>query len=627
MTPASPTRLPLRGWALELARRWNSASYSLFILHGNIFDAFPVADGPGLAYVPLKQFLARRLFPDRAFLLFYDISDGLTFGSAAMQKRFFEWLDLFDQVEGTSFQQQGPPREFTRLAPLLRRFILHVSETGESVTLVIDFPEKIIPEAGDSGASIDERMALVTLLKWAGSAELRRVDAGVLLITESAAKLAGDLLQNPHTAQVKIELPDAEERLLFLQSRNIRDLGPIVGRAPRLPTPGSGATEAVALQFGSETGEAEVTSLPGGDGDAGYDWSDFPLHELAARLSGLNLTRIQHLLAEAVRNGARVDAEHVGRGKKRLIEEYCQGLVRFKNPKPGMTLDAVATHAPAKARLRELAWLIAHGKRDVLERGVLLPGRVGVGKSFLVDCFASECGLPMMELGEFRSKWVGDTELQQGRILMTIRALGPVVVVVDEADAVFGTREGGGDSGVSGRVFAAFAAHLGDATLRGREIWIAMTSRPDLLAIDMKRQGRFGLCIPLFPAQGPEDVAEQFRVIAAFKKIELTEPMLTFAKEQLGTRPLTGSDIDAILTRAKERAVLAGRDAALEVADLQEAVDSFIDPLDPDLIELQQVAAILACSDRRYLPPTLRALDRTHLAAQFRELKARLRSG
>ncbi len=27
-------------------------------------------------------------------------------------------------------------------------------------------------------------------------------------------------------------------------------------------------------------------------------------------------------------------------------------------------------------------------------------------------------------MGEFRSKWVGDTERQQARILMTIRALG-----------------------------------------------------------------------------------------------------------------------------------------------------------------------------------------------------------
>src|SRR5216684_2069791 len=246
---------------------------------------------------------------------------------------------------------------------------------------------------------------------------------------------------------------------------------------------------------------------------------------------------MQQVMTEAVWKGECSVGEHVAGSKKRLIEEYCQGLVRFKDPKPGVSLDIVATHTAAKAKLREMAWLIKNNKRDVLERGILLPGRVGVGKSFLVDCFASECGLPVMEIGDFRSKWVGDTERQQSRILMTIRALGPVMVVVDEADAVFGNREADGDSGVSGRVFAAFAAHIGDSTLRGRELWIAMTSRPDLLSIDMKRQGRFGLCLPLFPAQGPEDVVELFSTVARVKKITLTDPILAYIRETLGPRP------------------------------------------------------------------------------------------
>src|SRR5512140_1710685 len=114
---ASSTRLPLRGWSLELARRWNSGAYTLFVLHGNIFDVFPVQNGVGTDYVPLKAYLSRRLFPERDFLMFYDIGDGLTFGSAEMQKRFFEWLEIYDQVENTNYHQAGPPREFIRLSP------------------------------------------------------------------------------------------------------------------------------------------------------------------------------------------------------------------------------------------------------------------------------------------------------------------------------------------------------------------------------------------------------------------------------------------------------------------------------------------------------------------------------
>src|SRR5579883_355117 len=406
------SRKPLRGWAVELARRWNSGSYSLFVLHGNIFDLFPVQEDTGVNYVPLKTFLARRLFPERSSLLFYDISDGLTFGSAQMQKRFFEWLEVYDQAENTDFHKAGLPRDFIRLAAVLRRFFLRVAENQETwkgVTLIVDFPEKLVPAAEEANASVEERMNLVTFLKWAAAPEMARLDIGILLVSESAAELNSRLLQNPYVAQVRIDLPDAQDRAEFLAS---------------------GWVEAMA-------GHRAWPEL-----------SDLTCQELSARTAGLNLLRIRHLLAEAIRNDNRITQELVTASKKRLIEEYCQGLVRFKDPRPGVSLDRVATHKAAKERLRQLAWLIRNGKNDVLERGVLVPGRVGVGKSFLIDCFASECNLPVMEMAEFRSKWVGDTERQQARILLTIRALGPVIVVVDEADAVFGTRQADGDSGV-----------------------------------------------------------------------------------------------------------------------------------------------------------------------------------
>src|SRR5213594_3542229 len=195
------TRLPLRGWALELCRRWNGGTYSLFVLHGNIFDLFPVQEASGIDYVPIKTFLVRRLFPERACLLFYDISDGLTFGSSDMQKRFFEWLEVYDSTENTNFHEAGLPREFVRLAPLLRRFFLRVAEEKEKwkgITLIIDFPEKLIPAAEEANASIEERMNLVTFLKWAAAPEMAKLDIEVILVTESAGELNARLLQNPY---------------------------------------------------------------------------------------------------------------------------------------------------------------------------------------------------------------------------------------------------------------------------------------------------------------------------------------------------------------------------------------------------------------------------------------------
>src|SRR5262245_66331124 len=136
-----------------------------------------------------------------------------------MQGRFFRWLEIYDQVEHTNWHEQGLPHEFTRLAPILRRWFLRSdaedgtkdAAVGRGATLIIDFPEKIVPAAESSGSSSDERTALVTLLKWAASPELRRVDAGILLVTESASDVSADLLRNPNVAQVRIDLPDLED--------------------------------------------------------------------------------------------------------------------------------------------------------------------------------------------------------------------------------------------------------------------------------------------------------------------------------------------------------------------------------------------------------------------------------
>jgi hypothetical protein len=129
------------------------------------------------------------------------------------------------------------------------------------------------------------------------------------------------------------------------------------------------------------------------------------------------------------------------------------------------------------------------------------------------------------------------------------------------------------------------------------------------------------LCIPLFPAQNPDDVVELFTVIAKSRKVDLSAEVLDYVRETLGARPLTGSDVESIINRARERAVLSGRDDDVRVEDLREAVDSFIDPLDPQLLALQELAAVLATSDRRYLPERYASADRAGLEAEFNHLR------
>ena len=576
------TNQPVSKWVTELVSKWNSQTYSLFILHGNIYDVFPVKyNGKDTVYVSLKAYLAQEIFKSRSCILYYDISDGLTFGNRDMQGDFYKWLEIYDKVENTKFAQ-FLPKDFIKLTPILKSYFSKMGENNKGVTLMVDFAEKIIPSSESSGMSNEERQAVVSLLKWGVSPEMRNSDIRVFLITESISELQADITRNPYFAQIEIGLPNKDDRFYFLKSGWVD----------------------------KQVGETKFDT-----------YSEISIENLADRTSGLNIVRLQHFLGEAIHNNKKIDAVYLANSKKKLIEEYCQGLVKFIDPNPKLNLDNVATHKAAKEKLRELSWLIKNNKRDVLERGVLLPGRVGVGKSFLVYCFASECGLPVLEIGDFRSKWVGDSEKQQSRILMVIKALGPVIISVDEADATFGNRSGGGDSGVSTRIFAGFAAHIGDSSLRGRELWIAMTSRPDLMAIDMKRQGRFGLCIPLFPVQDAEELKEMFNIVAKTHNLTLNEDIMNAIVKELGESSITGSEVESIVIRAKERAVLKMRDNDVLPDDFISAITSFIDPLDKNLLGLQELAAVLACSDKRYLPEKYLLGDRNIQSEVFLKLK------
>ena len=183
-----------------------------------------------------------------------------------------------------------------------------------------------------------------------------------------------------------------------------------------------------------------------------------------------------------------------------MIERECQGLLEFvESP---FTLDHVAGLDAVKAWLREDTTLLDAARSRALPMGYLIAGRIGTGKTFLVQCWAGELGIPCVVFKNFRDRWVGATESNLEKIFAVLRALGQVVVFVDEADQAAGRRESGdGDSGLSGRVYSMLAKEMSDTRNRGRIIWVFATSRPDLLEVDLKRQGRLDVHIPLFPPE------------------------------------------------------------------------------------------------------------------------------
>ena len=241
---------------------------------------------------------------------------------------------------------------------------------------------------------------------------------------------------------------------------------------------------------------------------------------LAAKLVGLSRLNVKNLVLRAVRNREPLTMKYLTRLKKETIEKEAMGRLDFIESR--RTLDDVAGHAEAKQWLREDARLIRKGAVNALPMGYLITGRIGTGKTYLVECFAGECGIPMVELKNFREKWVGATEGNLEKIFTILHALGQVMVFVDEADQATGRRGGGeGDAGLSGRVYGMLAKEMADTDNRGKIFWIFATSRPDLVEVDLKRQGRLDVHIPLFPPEDPEGKQEMFLAMARKLRLDL----------------------------------------------------------------------------------------------------------
>jgi SpoVK/Ycf46/Vps4 family AAA+-type ATPase len=211
------------------------------------------------------------------------------------------------------------------------------------------------------------------------------------------------------------------------------------------------------------------------------------------------------------------------------------------------------------------------------------------------------------------------TEGNLEKILNLLEAMTPVAVMIDEADAALGNRNMQGDSGVSQRVFSQIVSFMSDPAHRGKVIFFLVTARPDLMPVDLKRQGRAEEHLSLFYPYTRPDREELLRVMMDRTGVDL--PMDDVPPDLLeGERTYSGADMEAILTRASFRAADSD-DGTVTPEVLQQTVNDFIPPTYPTEVELQQLAAVLECTSRDLLPERFRSMDRGEVVERLGQLK------
>ena len=555
---------------LEAAKRVvESGEHSVVLLSGNVRDLYLSGDatGAGSKFRTLSEALRSHVFADYDTVAEYDPQGGIYFADAKQRENFLRSLSGYDAYHRTNFAQ-NPPKDpvpaFSILDNLAR---LHLLDK-KSFAVIIHYLDQIIPTGLSHNSEL--RYLIIALDKWAQNPEFIRNKIRFILIAPEVARLDSFIAKNAFIEHVSIARPSLEERKeTVLACHRINSVASEAGDASKLAELTSGLTNRQILEvLGNKTSD-----------------------ELALRAI-----------------------------KRELISSECRGLLEIVEPKH--SLSAVAGHDKVKEILSLTAEAIREGKTKYLPMGFLICGPVGTGKTFITECFAHDAALPVVKFLNFRSQWQGETEANLEKIFNILKSIYPVAVMIDEADAFLGNRDAQGDSGVSMRVFASLASLMSDTSYRGKIIWFLMTSRPDLLPVDMKRQGRAEEHLALFHPQSAEELEALYQSVC--RKLKIPPPVAEIQPLLDRERSYSGADIEAILTRAALAADVKHK-SALSIEIMKETITNFRSPEYPLAIELQTLVAVRECTHQDMVPEKYRTLPAAAIEARINELLVMLR--
>lgn len=610
---SEPRLLPV--WAEDLRRRYLRGEASMFVLHGNVYDVVIYQK----RMLALTEFLADVLLKEaKETIAVYNVATGVRF-----VKREVGTANLDNLLLAT---------DKASVFPALERLLVGSLKTA----LIMEYAEAVAP-AGDPSFQTDaDRAAIVTLHRWSALPEIERGDNVVLLIAENLTDLAPKIVSNPKIAVVEVPMPDSETRksaAMLADSRLTEKDGDRYAEITaglKAIQIASILTPPPAAEEESVEREAFITGLLGGGSDATQR-----AHKLAALTSDLSREEIKKLLAPTAAMPAAADesipspAERarketdrlIARRKREIIERECFGLVEFVEP--GHGFDVVGGMEEVKKDLLVIAESIREGRRSRVPMGILFTGPMGTGKTFVAEAFAKECGLTTIKLKNFRSKWVGATEGNLEKILNVIRAIGQVVVIIDEGDRAFGNTDGEGDGGTSSRVIARIKEFMSDTSNRGRILFLVMTNRPDKLDVDLKRAGRLDRKIPFLYVQTPEEVELVAQALIRKNRIKTDVDLATirdgFSSKLVG---YSNADIEAVLLLANDDAArAAGGDAAVLSENFLRAATDYFPSRDTELLEYMELLAVFETSSRRLLPAKYASITPEELDARMRQLR------
>ena len=590
MTATPSPRPTLPAWAETLRQKYLAGEASTFVLYRNVFDHFLV----GETLHTLQSFLVTELFKDTKKQVFeVSLERGIRVLSGPVDST----------LVGLAGDDSGGDNLLSSLHALENQM-----RSQQSTAVIEPYADALLPAGDPSFMAQQDRQTYLAFHRWSLDKTLTSGDNITILVTESLNAINPGLLSNPKVAAIEIPMPDLPTR-----QRVIAFLAPqLTEQQIKLFSERTGGLRTVQLtsiMAGSEgqgLSEAQRRALILGllQGTADAEQRATTLATITAGMTPAEITKLIEPGKTLPVGDANQEVLKIIHARKReMIEKECAGLIEFIEPKHD--LSSVGGQEHIKHALLAIAKNLKSGETTLTPMGLLAVGPMGSGKTFVIKAFLKEAGLSAVALKNFRSKWVGSTEANLERVLATVKAMGPIAVIIDEGDRSFGS--GGGedsDGGTSSRVIARLKEFMSDPDNRGQVLFVMMTNRPDKLDSDIKRPGRLDRKIPFFYCDSaPERAQVLLAVLARYGEpcVASTEELLTLCETLSG---YSNADLEALALLAVELA--RNQSQPLNAEALTHAAQDFMPPQEQDMIEFMELLAVSETSRRSLLPKRFR---------------------
>ncbi|MFX4299838.1 ATP-dependent metallopeptidase FtsH/Yme1/Tma family protein [Pseudosulfitobacter pseudonitzschiae] len=254
-------------------------------------------------------------------------------------------------------------------------------------------------------------------------------------------------------------------------------------------------------------------------------------------------------------------------------------IVETRNLESG--LEAVAGLDNARTDVQEVISLLKNNGNAAmaggrLPRGLLLDGPPGTGKTLLARAMAREAGVNYIRVdaSSLSQMFVGLGAMKVRKLFRKARNLAPVIVFIDEIDAIGGARgnRGGGDQDRENTLNALLTELDGFEDRSGIFI-IAATNRPDMLDSALTRPGRIDRRITM----GLPDIKARTEILEVHCKGKRLADDVDLYQIASTAYQMSGADIENLVNEA---ALFAGRSdsAVITMDDFKAARDRLLIP-------------------------------------------------